>query len=264
MRELILIMNIIFLVQVSCKPVNETDAKQQQNNAFTIHQNIKTIDKNGTGIGYYLKYNIIKTNNPDLVKIKYRTDSIIRKIASLYTYAELINFNKRDSIDSRIISDILKTINFKTKKIDALNIKNIGIPKIYKEAYLLLENIEKDELNYIKNLKAIESMEGGFVSEQYDEIRETFQSSLTINTKYNSNLDIDLIVCKRKQQGSSVSINEAVKDIIKDSLLQFSMYEMWSTKLDTIQIIVENIIKLHDPEIRWVEVYVNIPEEDDK
>ena len=180
MKKLILITSVLFIIQVSYTQTSSDVSKNQKNNIFTVHQNIKTMDRNGSDFGYFLKYSV-NTSSSDLEQIKYRIDSTVREIASLYSYSQLIRFEKRDSIDSRIKSELISIINVNNKKIDNLNIKNIGIPKNVKNALLELENLEKDKLNYYKNLKTIDSMIGGFITS--DEMKKLYKEVQELENK---------------------------------------------------------------------------------
>jgi Fe2+ transport system protein B len=126
---------------------------------------------------------------------------------------------------------------------------------------------KKEEFNYYQTLNIDITMVNGYVGDpKITEKRETYSSFFEIKTKYNSRLKIELLICRRKTNLNAAwennDITESIKNILTDSLEQFSMSEMYyGGKHMALEEMIKNIIATYDNETRWVKFHPQIPED---
>jgi hypothetical protein len=88
---------------------------------------------------------------------------------------------------------------------------------------------------------------------------------ITVTTRFDSKVDIKYIVQSSSQFNSSNledSLSQHINEIIVDSLRQYDMYEMWSSKRGTIEVVMGGIITSRYPEIELTHISeIIIPKE---
>lgn len=201
---------------------------------------VKALTKNGLFCNFHFKYSISdQLYNVKRDQIHIRLDDELLKIANQSTLIDLVN----------IIDSIGPSIEKKIKKhypLENLKVKEIRIDKNLKD-YLIRKGINLNRVEIITRNDI--NNYAGSTKYRLEVKSHSDELLLGLKTKEGSEVQIKYTIAfSDTLKNPFDSLSSTIENTITDSLSKYKMYEMWTTRRDSICTIMENIIKQSYPE----------------
>jgi hypothetical protein len=219
------------------------------------------MERNGTECYFYFHYSVSENTTltqSEIDRINSRINAGLLTITDVTTYDKLIA-----QIDS--IGPQIENLVHDEHGPNDLTVMKIGLPEFFQE---FLPQI-KVNLNRVKIISSDEIKNyANHTDLNLQEKSKSEDLSLILRTRYNSELPIDYVIYFSDQRNSMLPIdvlNQHIEEVIVDSIRQFNACEIYSTKKDSVEMMMKKIIEINYPEANRVLITdVELPTEAEK